>query len=390
MVIFILTIPLNNSLEVMAMMRGELPWGGWSLSLTPLPIKLIKDFFLIFAIFLMTIRAFKSRSTVRAILKSKSFLLLNFFSLIFIGVSVFSIYHMPLEYVAFGFRGYWSIFLVYAGALFYYIEERSICKAIYYIFAAQLIVQIAQFILGSGYAVYGELRSPGFFMIPATAGAFALLVFYFAETFGNRPFKILAFLSLILSSSTMGLLVLLAYFSYKLFHKLRRYYEFFPLIFVFVGALATLFIANLGLFSGRGDSVYESFSIRTGYIFSVLGDFLDLTWGRGMGIATSQAVISGFDGAVVADNTYTGAMLNLGWIAAIILLLFSLSSFFLFRGKLLFFIFAGYSMTTVIFEINPIIQILMILLGMHMMKKIMKPDASSLAAESFDGRSSGT
>lgn len=366
---FIFLMPLNNYSEVVAMMKGELGWGAWSVPITPVYIKVIKDLFIIICFFVILIKITLNRRLLECFIHHRLFFILNSFVILLFFISVFSFFFVPFDFVLIGFRAYWTILLVYAGACFFYIDERLISKVFLYVFFVHVILQIAQFLLGSGYAVFHENRSPGIFIVPSTAGAFALLAYYFSVRSKQVAFQILAILSIVLSASTMAMLILFAYVAFKILMLFRHRYELYIFVFAFVFFIFYLIFDNLGTVSGRGDGAYISLFTRLGYIKSVFEDFSNLAFGRGMGIATSQAVMAGMDGAIVADNTYSGAMLNLGWIATVFLFLFMLSSFFIFESPILFFIFLGFSMVTNFFEMSPVVHIMMILLGAHAMKK---------------------
>lgn len=368
-VLFLFSMPLNNYSEIMAMMRGELGWGAWSVPLTPIYIKVIKDVFILIAFVMTFIKIGMNKRLFLHLITTRYFIFPNVLLIFLFFISSVSFLSIPFDFVFIGFRAYWTILLVYVGACFFYIDERLIGRVFLYVFLIHFILQIIQLLLGSGYAVFHEIRSPGIFIVPSTAGAFALLAYYFSVRSKQVAFQILAILSIVLSASTMAMLILFAYVAFKILMLFRHRYELYIFVFAFVFFIFYLIFDNLGTVSGRGDGAYISLFTRLGYIKSVFEDFSNLAFGRGMGIATSQAVMAGMDGAIVADNTYSGAMLNLGWIATVFLFLFMLSSFFIFESPILFFIFLGFSMVTNFFEMSPVVHIMMILLGAHAMKK---------------------
>lgn len=366
---FVLLIPANNSFEVLAMMKGELEYGAWSDPITPLYIKLIKDLFLILVVFLGFFKVVVDERMRRLLFFGNFFLSINLFMVFLIFISALSLAFFPLELIVVGVRAYWTLLLVYVGACFFNFNEKIVVNVFLSVFVVHLLMQVFQFSMGSGYAVFAENRNPGIFIVPTTAGAFSILAYYFAGLAGRPLFKFLALLSMILSASTIAALVFFSYFLFKLFYSFRRYYELY-LVFLVIAVGAFFFIfSNLDFVSGRGDGAYQSLYTRLGYITTVLGDFQDLAFGRGMGIATSQAVMAEMEGAVVADNTFTGMMLNLGWVALVPLLIFVLSSFFVFEDKILFFLLIGFSMVANMFEMSPVVQVLMILLGQQAARK---------------------
>ena len=89
-----------------------------------------------------------------------------------------------------------------------------------------------------------------------------------------------------------------------------------------------------------------------------------------MGVATSQALTAGFADAIIPDNTFVETLYNMGIFSSLVLLTFILSSLRHFDDKLLPFIFVCFAMTNVIFEMNPVIQIILILMGSRIGKKL--------------------
>jgi len=359
---FILSIPFNNIYEVVAMMTGNL--SSWTDVLTPLFFKILKDIFLLVCILLMAVKIIKSPKQ-GLVLFSKPLLLLNIFTLILIITSLYSFSFMPANIVLMGIRGYWVLMLVYAGVLFCNLNERKIYLYIVAVFILHFTLQLLQFITDAGFRVYFEHRSPGIFIIPATAGAFSLLVYYFALKHNNNILKLIAFASLILSNSTVGLLSFVTYYIYSYRNKFKPKFIYYPLFTAVVIIVVYNLITNLDIITGRGRGVSTSSLARFNIIYLTLLDWKALLTGKGMGVASSQALLSGYDNAIIADNTYIGTMFNIGIIPAILIFCFIVWSFRYFENKLLFFTLIGYSMTTVVFELNPVIQIMLILLGVH-------------------------
>lgn len=364
-VLFVILIPANNSFEVLGLMRGELEYGAWSDPITPLHLKIIKDVFLFLAVLLAFLKVSLDKSILRFIFFGNFFFPINLFFLILAVVSIFSLIFVPGELVFVGVRAYWTLIFVYVGACFYRFNEKGVVNVFFGVFLLHFLLQVAQFVMEAGYPVFGEARNPGLFIVPTTAGAFSVLAYYLAESSNRNLFKLMAIVSAILSTSTIAIIVFLVYFLYRVFYLFRHYYQLYLIFFaIFLGVFIFVFY-NLDVVSGRGDGAYQSLYTRIGYVTAVLNEFPDLAFGRGVGVATSQAVMLGMEGAVVADNTFTGLMLNLGWIALIPILFFVLSTFFVFDNKILFFMLIGFSMVANMFEMSPVVQILMIVLGQH-------------------------
>jgi hypothetical protein len=369
---FVVTSPLNNSYEIAAMMNGTLAASAlalgvpaWTAPLTPVYIKALKDVFFLFSAMLVVAGCVKSPKRARIFLTTP-FIPLNLFAIIVILSAFYSLTFMPTEIVLMGIRGYWSLGLIYAGAFFYTFDERKLYPFIAAVFCFHFVLQIIQFATDMGFAVFFQhYRSPGLFIIASTAGAFALLVHYFAIRFHSIPLKIASILSLWMSNSTSGLFILIAYYIYAYRKTFRPKILFYPIYCITVLIAGYIMIANLGAVTGRGGGAAYSGLTRLALIYGAFSHLTSLIFGQGMGIATSQAYQSGYSNAVIADNTYLGILYNAGIVPALAMMVFVIGSFRYVANRLLYMLFLGYSMTTVIFELNPIIQIVLILLGMH-------------------------
>lgn len=362
LICFIVSIPLNNSYEIAAMMNGTLQ--NNTETLTPVYLKLFKDIFFILSVALLIASGMKSPSSIK-IFTTWPFVLLNIFVCCVALTALYSFIFMPAEIVLMGIRGYWSIGFVYVGAMYCNINEHKIYRSIVAIFLLHFVLQVVQFITKAGFAVYSEMRSPGIFVIPATAGAFALLVYYFAIKFNSALLKLISIASLLLSNSTTGLLMLLVYYIYSYRNRLKPKVIFYPVYFFIVGMFSFVLILHLGEVSGRGDGASVSIMTRVSILYLALTHWTSLIFGMGMGMATSQALLSGYNNALIADNTYIGILYNAGIMPAIVMLTLVFLSCRYFENKLLFFILLGYSLTTVFFEMSPVVQIILILLGAH-------------------------
>jgi len=367
---FVVTVPLNNSFEVVAMMTGSLQpseaaGGTWTTVLTPIYFKAIKDVFIVLSAGLLAMACIVMPQRAKMFL-TRPFLGWNLFLCSTLLAAVYSFSFLPKDLVLMGLRGYWAVILVYVGAMFCSLNQGKIFRYLVAVFLFHCLLQVIQFVTDVGFSVYFEHRSPGLFMIPSTAGAFALVVYYFANKAGSRLIKILSILSLLLSNSTTGLLILVVYFSYEYRNKIKYKLLFYPFYFTFLLIGGYKFVANLGVVTGRGTAATSSALSRFAIMYLAFSQGSNLMLGTGMGIATSQALLSGYPNAVIADNTYIGALYNAGLVSAFLLLVCVLFSFRQFDDKLPVLVLFGYSMTTVVFELNPVIQIVLLLLGTHM------------------------
>lgn len=362
---YLLTIPLNNCFEIAAMMQGTLlaqdDISAWALNLTPAYLRIFKDIFFLASLVLLG-SAWLESSTVRKLFKRSPFPLLHMIAVLLLGISLYSFTFMPTTVVLMGIRGFWTLGFVYVGAAFHQAPKRRIYLTLLGVFALHFLMQVIEAITDVGYAVYFEHRSPGIFIIPATAGIFALVIYGIGIEIRSTLIKVAALASLLLSSSSTGRLVLIVYYMYAYRNKVKPKILFYP-IYGAIVALAGIFIVlNLAQITGR-TGASDSALTRLGLIVLALSNWSSLLLGNGMGIATSQAVIAEVPNAIIADNTYLGMTYNAGFLPAILLLIFAIISFRYFKNKLFFFTLFAYSMTTVIFEISPVIQILLIFLG---------------------------
>ena len=370
-IFFIATSPLNNSYEIAAMMSGTLVASeslsgasAWTATLTPVYIKALKDVFLFATVLLACYACLRWPKKTRIFL-APPFLVLNVFLVLLLLTALYSFTFMPASIVLAGIRGYWSILFVYAGALFFAVGEERIYSILLIVFAIDFSFQIIQFLTDVGYSVYFEHRSPGLFIIPATAGGFALLIHYVGIRMRSNAVKLVSIGSLLLSNSTTGLLCLIAYYVFSFRNKFKPKIVYYPIFASGVLLTAAIVFENIGSITGRGGGATLSLLTRVGLIYAALTNWSSLIVGQGMGVATSQALLLDYSGARIADNTFIGLLYNAGIVPAMLMLLFIVFSYRLFSNKLLYFQLLGYSMTTVVFEINPVIQILLIFLGIQ-------------------------
>jgi hypothetical protein len=372
---FVVTSPLNNSYEIAAMMNGTLAAQAsasgvpaWTVSLTPIYIKALKDIFVLLTALLVVAGCIKSPKRAR-IFMTGPFVTLNIFTAIVILSALYSLTTMPAEIVVMGVRGYWSIIFIYAGALYCNLKENKVYPFVIGVFFLHLLLQIIQFVTDVGFNVYFQHRSAGLFIIPSTAGAFAILVYSFAIKLKSTGLKTLAIASLLLSNSTTGLLILVVYYIYVYRNRFKPKILYYPAYFIVTVVGGYALIANLGEVTGRGEGASLSALTRIGLFYTAMSNWKNLLFGLGMGVATSQALVSGYSRAVIADNTYLGIIYNAGVLPALLMLSFVVGTYRYFENKMFYFLLLGYSMTTVIFEINPVVQIVLILLGAHIGRK---------------------
>lgn len=364
---FILLVPLNNSFELAAMMQRQLQRS--SEVLTPLYIKAIKDLFLVLSAGLALLAVIQRPSCARIWLR-RPFFLANLFLVLVAIESIHSIAYLPANVILMGVRGYWTILFLYIGALFCDIDEFKLYKALRFIFFLHLGMQAIQLVTDVGFSVYAEHRSPGLFVNPSTAAAFALVLYHFGRQYGSRFVCIAALLSLMVSNSSAGILAFLFYYMIQMPKRFRHKLFMYPIYTLVILVTGTILVVNIGKVTGRGEGFYLSLFSRADILKTALSNWNLYLFGGGMGIATSQALVSGFADAIIPDNTFVETLYNMGIFSSLVLLAFIFSPLRRFEDKLLPFVFIVFAMTNVIFEMNPFIQIVLILMGSRVGRKL--------------------
>ncbi|EGT0626433.1 TPA: O-antigen ligase family protein [Citrobacter freundii] len=363
--LFLLLMPINNIYEVYAMKQGILPYGGWSMALTPATIKVYKDLFVVIFSILVFSNLLKSHK-YRIVFFSYLVTPIHFLmALIAVFVCTSLISNNVINAVL-GARAYINVIYIFVGLMLYpVLNKKRMHNILFFLLLFQLSLQSYQYVDGQGLAVFAELRSPGFFIVPATAGLFSLLLFYVLPRSKLNFF--LCFLSLILSTSTIGLVIFILTVLYSL---CRRYINRVQGAVLFsVAAICVLIIlynfsANI---IGRGAGAIESFNARIGILSDVFikSDIATIIWGNGFGNATSQAALSETSEHFITDNTFLSLFLNMGIIAVILYMAFLVTLFIADRSKMIFFTVLLYSITANIFELNPVSAFLFVVVGFN-------------------------
>ncbi len=298
--------------------------------------------------------------------------------------SIHSITYLPADVILMGVRGYWTILFLYIGALFHEINEFRLYRALRVVFVLHIALQALQLVTDVGYSVYGEHRSPGLFVNPSTASAFALILYHLGRQYHSRIVCIASILSLVVSNSSAGLLAFLLYCLIQMPKRFRHKLFMYPIYATLILVAGTLLVINIGVVTGRGEGFYISLFSRVDILKTALSDWNLYLFGGGMGIATSQALTSGFADAIIPDNTLVETLYNMGIFSSLVLLAFILSSLRHFEDKLLPIVFICFSMTNVMFEMNPFIQIVLILMGSRIGRELQL--AKSVSQTVLSGR----
>ncbi|WP_024870920.1 hypothetical protein [Tolumonas lignilytica] len=367
--LFIFLLPVNNSFEVVAMMNGLLPYRGWSIQLTPTSLKLYKDVFFVLFFILLFIGFLKYKDCRHQFNIPFVFPIL-FFLFVVILSFFFSLRSGDYFSAISGLRSYLCLVYLLVGiSVSYYFDYKRISTAFIIVFLIHLTLQIVQYLMAVGLPVFGEMRSPGIFIVPATSGLFSLLAIFYFKHCEKWWLFFISLLSLVLSTSTIGLLSLVVAYSYtvsdRLFGRnvLVKSIVSFSLLIISISVFF-LYAAQL---SGRGDAVFESLNGRISIITSFFDSagFDDFVYGGRFGLVTAQAVLSNQDAGFVADNTFLALYASMGFFSLIPFVIFVVLTFILSRDKILPIGMLLYAMTANIFELSPVSQLLFLFIGIN-------------------------
>ncbi len=360
-------MPLNNMYEVKAMIDGTLPYNGWSIQLTPIYIKVYKDI-LTFLFAFVTIFMILKYDYVRRILKKKKlssiYLLIIIILLTTVGVFLIG---EPIDAIV-GLRGFSSLVYFFLGiSVSRVVNIRAISRCLLFMLIIQLAIQFYEFFSNSGIPVFGELRSPGFFIVPATSGLFAILTAYYFILSNNKKFISISFVSVILSNSTAGIMAMLLALGYYFIHKLSKNNRIVKYYFIFASFPLAIFflITNISAISNRDVGASSSFLSRIIILKEYLSNMtiFDLFLGGKFGQATAFAVLDNSSSRFIADNSFLVILVSMGIIALICYIVFFIKFLYLDKDKIMSITLFFYGMTANIFDLSPVSQLLFFTLG---------------------------
>jgi hypothetical protein len=369
---FILLLPINNLFEVVAMMNGLLPYRGWGMQLTPVYLKLYKDVFFVFFLFFLVFNFIAYRECREHFNIPILFPIIIFFCIVALSFFL-SLSNGNYFGAISGLRSYLSLVYFLIGiAVSYYFDYKRISKPFIFIFLIHLTLQIFQCVKGVGLPVFGEMRSPGVFIVPATSGLFSLLAIFYFKNCTKRCLFLLSILSLILSTSSIGLLSLVAAYSYSISNRLfgRNFLIKSIISSFFLIITISFFFLYAAELSGRGDAVFESLDGRISIIttFFERAGFDDFVYGGRFGLVTAQAILSNLEDGFIADNTFLGLYASMGFFSLIPFFFFIFLTFSLSKDKVLPIGMLLYAMTANVFEMSPVSQLLFLFIGVNIGK----------------------
>jgi len=350
----ILLTPIFNFSEVYALLTNTM-----SLSVsTPVYVKIIKDlmFLLVIYIGLLT---FLMRPKIPA---SVNYLIFCFFAISSMVISFF----LETSMVAFFSGLRWLMPILVLFFIYKSVDEKfqaDIANIMGWLLVLGLSLQV--FELFHMQKWYGGLlglsiRNPGFYFVPTSMAMFSLSAMYYSWNYMRKGIlrSMIIFpigpLSVLLTASGTGIIVLLLFYSVPLFFKIKQK---MAVVFVMAIVLAGV-LWGLPQIANRRD-IYTSIFERI-EIFSGEMDMQKLILSDSFGSATNTAVnadkfnsVKSSDSLIV-DSTVTSIMYNIGILPAIVFILF-LFKYIQFNSKNLQFwaVNIPFMLTVVVFELFP-------------------------------------
>ncbi len=350
-------------------------------SSTMMLIKVVKDFLL----FLCVILGLLSIRNRQIKISMYSFFLM-FMSIV---ISIYlSIHTVSLLGIGAGIRWLLPFFL------FFFIKKFEISFYIRLTLILELILLLGITLQGYqlfymerlyGLSSFGlSLRNPGFYLIPSSMAAFAMVTLFFVmhfeiSLFRKKLFYILSLYSVLLSASGTGLISFIL-ITFAIFFRKDKI-----IIYSLAGIIFTIIIyIFLPSVSGR-DDIWTSMYGRIDIFFENIS-YLNILFSDRFGSATNTFVSLRPDlldagGSVIADSMISASVINVGLLFTI---LFFYEFFFrpVFRfGNyfyLYFAVFAPFYFSVVIFELFPI-NILMFIAFSYLISSVKEAAKSNLA-----------
>lgn len=344
--IFIITLPVNSYQDTVAFFKGTL--GDKTRPLTPYAFKMFKDIFLIGCIMLVAM-AGGLRYVRRDILPYYLFLILVF---VFAGFSATADDALAI-FIA--IRSYLVVFFIFLGFHYYKFDTIRLYPLLRFIFWIELGIQILQFLYAPSY--YGisykgyNLSNPGTFLIPSTMASFAIVLHYYALKKGDSVTVVLSLVSVFLSKSSTAWIVLIIFYFIVMLKSFKVAKDALLFLLMVIGIIMFL---NLETITGRETIIDVNLMAR----LDIFLKHLAYPLGKGFGLGSGGAVLMQVEDSVIADSTINSLLINFGWMGFLIYGLFIVGSFRAFDYRdLLLLSFVGLSLTMIIFEMTPFIQI---------------------------------
>ena len=355
LIAFIL-IPIFTVQESIALIFGGI--ASQKEILTPVYIKLLKDFMFILLILLSLLGVSYSGKISK----------ISLFLMLYIVLLIFIAYMFKNDSMIFFAGIRWLIPFILMLFLIPYITNGLIIKVShigFYLFIFHFSIQLLQLFYAKSWYGFGTLglsaRSPGIFFIPSTSAFFTILILFFNMYYmDNQKIKkiifILSLISIFLTASGTGIVVYIVIISVYLLK--RKYMLLLPILGVFLFFIVLLTLEDM---TGRQD-IGLSFSIRVGIFLELLQNSELFSSNFGYATNTGILMVSSFgveNNAFIADSLYSSILGNLGLFTFILVISSIFISLFLAwlqkdKEKLTFIlIYSLFAATTIIFEVYP-------------------------------------
>lgn len=389
LVFSIVIIPVLNFEEVKGLFSDSIL--SQSTSLTPIYIKLLKDFSY-FSVFIFgMLSLFQKKITLIRLPVFFFCCCVTFFISTF--ATVFSIGIIP---ALLGVRWFFPVLLF---PIFFtcitYAHQVLIKNTLTAVFFIGFFLQCAQFFAGVRYfGTYGggySSRSPGFYFMPASMASFTCVVFLYQISYGHKSYfrSIVLYgfcpISLLLSASGSGIIAFSVFLFFRLNAKLR-----FTLPSRFFLASICLFPSYflLPFVTGR-PRVYESFLERLDKFYaniSIGNVFFSFNTARGTNVGVLINKILGINEqfeSIVADSTVISLIQGVGVFGCVFF--FMLYFRYMDLAKLRWQVFISatgpFLLTTVGFEMYPFGFLLMINLAFLIRNEALPTNRSGVAGK---------
>jgi len=350
--LLLITLPFNSLYETIALFKGTV--GDKTKPLTPLFMKIAKDIFLIFAVILIAFAGGFSRI-------GRPVLWVYFILLYIFAAAVIALANGNDSFTVFiGLRSYLSIFYILLGYYCYRFDTIRIYPWMRRLLVVEVVIQVLESVFAPDY--YGmtfmgfNLANPGTFLIPSTMASFAVLVMYFARQRDDTFTEILCLISIFLARSSTTWMVVIFFYTILVVKRTRLSDGVLAVILVISAVFVFL---NLDFVTGR-DAIIENLYTR----MDIFAAHLKYPLGKGFGLGSSAAVLIQAEGSVIADTTLNSLLISLGGVSFPIYFIFLYQAYRVFGYKDLFFLtFACLSLTMIIFEMTPFIQVFFFEMG---------------------------
>ncbi|MDC0376032.1 hypothetical protein OAM54_02840 [Pelagibacteraceae bacterium] len=289
-------------------------------------IKLIKDFIFILVILVSLLQVIQNKS----IRINKLFLLIGY--TIFISFVLSFILSDNLITIIAGLRFIIPFILILA--LKNYIDLKTqikISKILLFLFILTFMLQVYQLFYMKhfwGANPFGlSLRNPGIFAQNNTMAFFSLITLYYNISFENsktirKIIFILVPISILLTSSGTGLVVLVIFYMYQLYLKIKKGYSRLVSVFLF----STIFIGCLLYLPTliNRKAIYESLFTRLNIVYNNF-DFKNFLFSTDFGHATNTGIMLnskfGFDNMnfYMPDSTISALLANVGLLSTVLI-----------------------------------------------------------------------